>query len=142
MAAAVSACRCTGCPSTARIVSKKTRPVWCACMTWPKAFKEKPAQGRSSSRPARWTQTAVSTPQLTIRLQKTNSARAFLWHVGDSIVLPFLSTKRHCVYAAEALCTLRQTRAPQHQPRGHGHTVHNHGGVRCERTCSIGALYC
>jgi hypothetical protein len=46
-----------------------------------------------------------------------------------------------CVYAAEALCTLRHTRAPQHQPRGHGPTVHNHGGVRCKSTYSIGSLY-
>src|SRR5262245_20555686 len=135
MAAAVPACRCTDCPSTARIVSKKTRPVLCACMTWPKAFKEKPAQGRSSSRPARWTQTAVSTPQPTIRLQKTASARVFLRQVGDAIVLPFLLTKSHCAcMPVEALCTLRHTRTSQHQPRGHGQTVHNHGGVRCCHT--------
>src|SRR5262249_57157604 len=53
-------------------------------------------QGRSSSRQARWTQTAVSTPQPTIRPQKTASARVFLRHVGDAIVLPFLPTKNHC----------------------------------------------
>src|SRR5262245_23669466 len=115
MAAAVPACRCTGCPSTARIVSKKTRPVSCACMTWPKAFKEKPAQGRSSSRQARCTQTAVSTPQPTIRPQKTASARVFLRYVGDAIVMPFLPMKSHCACMPPrrgARCDIRGSTAP------------------------------
>jgi hypothetical protein len=42
--------------------------------------------------------------------------------------------KSLCVYAADALCTLRHMRAPQHQPRGYRPTVHNRGGVRRERT--------
>src|SRR5262245_56417367 len=84
-------------------------------MTWPNAFKEKPAQGRSSSRPARWTQTAVSTPQPTSRLQKTASARVFLRQVGDAIVRPFLPTKRHgaCMPLRRgARCDIRGSTAP------------------------------